>query len=927
MMTKRKDEKSVSDITKIDDLKAGVHYFDDYFELFGTEDPNFGLKQVKEKIQGIIDGGYIQSFTDMDLWQLFSTAGLLNRNSKYAPVFEKLAKMSHRNDDVVEELKKWSGDPDDKSIPLSGIRSTGEEGISADEQVIPEGGTYTTGDYDDDDPLNYDDSEFGKYNLEKKLETIFLSGEKLESFVSDPQKIKYFENSMVKKFWKEIFGTNSKENIEKIVDLVKKKGASSNPFTKAYCKKFLEEYNGAMQIRKLIPKEYSFIDKKTGQTGYPRLMQLHFTNIIRNNPFYCNFSGTGSGKTMSAVLASRIMNCKVTLIVCPNDVVEQWAGNSREEKNGDIKDIFPDSIVYSKDDVFNAKLNSNQHQYLVLNWEKFQFESVHNKLIELEKQKIDLIVLDEIQFVKIRGKTMSTRRERLEQFINGIKATNPKVKVVGLSATPVINELSEGRSLLNLITGLNHDKILKSNPTVGNAVALHEKFANMSIREKPDYQIQEDRHFIDIDGDWPGGIQSRDLIANPLMAEEILTKIRIPKILELIDGPTIIYTEYVGSSLDRRTDRVIDMLRNAVEGEGHSVAIYTGEDHSGKDLFIDGKRDVLIASRPIAVGVNGLQYRTNRLIINTLPWTNANYQQLIGRLIRYGQKENKVHVYIIRASLNGWKYDEQFKWKRIQVKKTIAECAVDGMIPQEHQVNAETATKSAVDWLKRVENGEFSVVTIRRLDARLAPIEVKKRLKKYGKDFRELNRQINVSKSETIYKQMNAKNGEMWEEYHKRLREVRKTWDVDPLDRIIESIEKLPYGIASKGIGDFGCGEAMLANKFGGNVRSFDAVACDSRVESCNIANVPVKDGDLGVVVFCQSLMGIATAWPEYIKEASRCLAKGGRLLIAESSKAIRENDRNLGDIRQIVKDNDFEINPDGCYDEYKFTFIEATKL
>ena len=176
-MTKRKDEKSVSDITKIDDLKAGVHYFEDYFQLFDSDAPNFGLKQVKEKIRGIIDGGYIQSFTDMDLWQLFSTAGLLNRNSKYAPVFEKLAKMSHRNDDVVEELKKWSGDPDDKSIPLSGIRSTGEEGISADEQVIPEGGTYTTGDYDDDDPLNYDDSEFGKYNLEKKLETIFLSGE------------------------------------------------------------------------------------------------------------------------------------------------------------------------------------------------------------------------------------------------------------------------------------------------------------------------------------------------------------------------------------------------------------------------------------------------------------------------------------------------------------------------------------------------------------------------------------------------------------------------------------------------------------------------------------------------------------------------------------------------------------------------------
>ena len=53
----------------------------------------------------------------------------------------------------------------------------------------------------------------------------------------------------------------------------------------------------------------------------------------------------------------------------------------------------------------------------------------------------------------------------------------------------------------------------------------------------------------------------------------------------------------------------------------------------------------------------------------------------------------------------------------------------------------------------------------------------------------------------------------------------------------------------------------------------------------------------------------------------------GGILLIAESAKAVRENDRNLGSIRKVVKENGFELNPEGCYDEYKFTFIEARKL
>ena len=119
----------------------------------------------------------------------------------------------------------------------------------------------------------------------------------------------------------------------------------------------------------------------------------------------------------------------------------------------------------------------------------------------------------------------------------------------------------------------------------------------------------------------------------------------------------------------------------------------------------------------------------------------------------------------------------------------------------------------------------------------------------------------------------------------------------------------------------------MLAEKFGYRVQSFDAVVRDSRVTSCNLAKVPVKDGDLGIVVFCQSLMGTAKSWPEYIQEASRCLPKGGILLIAEATKSIKENTRNLGNIREIVKEKGFELNPEGCYDEYKFTFIEARKL
>jgi helicase-like protein len=84
----------------------------------------------------------------------------------------------------------------------------------------------------------------------------------------------------------------------------------------------------------------------------------------------------------------------------------------------------------------------------------------------------------------------------------------------------------------------------------------------------------------------------------------------------------------------------------------------TGEDHSGLKLFLDKKVQVLIASRPISTGVDGLQHICNNLIINTLPWTNAQYQQLVGRLVRKGSKIDFVNVYIIKANINGFEYDD-----------------------------------------------------------------------------------------------------------------------------------------------------------------------------------------------------------------------------------------------------------------------------
>src|ERR1041385_1124546 len=158
--------------------------------------------------------------------------------------------------------------------------------------------------------------------------------------------------------------------------------------------------------------------------------------------------------------------------------------------------------------------------------------------------------------------------------MTAVRKKNENVKVLGLSATPVVNNLMEGRSLLEIITGKIYDDV-STTPTIPNAVTLYEKLSLVSIRELPKYDIDVHTEHIDVKTRIPPNdvIGLRELKRNPLTIERFLSGAKIPEIIRHIDGQTIIYTEYVTN--------IIDKLSKAVEGAGYSYALYTGADHSG----------------------------------------------------------------------------------------------------------------------------------------------------------------------------------------------------------------------------------------------------------------------------------------------------------------------------------------------------------
>jgi superfamily II DNA or RNA helicase len=809
-------------------------------DWLGYEEKQWSVRKVKDLLRDLIKSKIIYQWNEAVLYSFLLRKGLLNLESRHKQFFKNLIEASH-TDEGRNAIEEYANSDSEMPPDLSKLTPFSKEITQEQDKEIESASSQElTSLTKNADPLDYGEI--------KTAEQILAQTNVLESINVDEEAMQFYIDYSIDELWKSAF-----RDRENTVSTVKREGKNGNKYHDKVTDSFLADYEGTQNIK--IPPGYAF-------PYPPTLMQLYVAYKVNTNQYFGNFSGTGAGKTLSAVLASRILDGKMTLIVCPNDVVDQWKKS--------ILDIFPDSKVITGKEAFYQTYDENRYQYLVLNYDKFSQEESPNLILNLAKEIVDFVVLDEIHFVKKRDEESSQRRKNLDGLMTAVRKKNSNVKVLGLSATPVVNNLMEGRSLLELITGKIYDDVA-TNPTIPNAVTLYEKLSLVSIRELPKYDLDVHTEHIDVKTQIPENniISVKELKRNPLTIERFLSDAKIPEIIRHIEGQTIIYTEYV-------TD-IIEKLSKAVEDAGYSYALYTGADHSGLKRFLDKKVQVLIASRPISTGVDGLQHICNRLIINTLPWTNAQYQQLLGRLVRKGQIRDVVHVYIVKANISGYPYD-QLKWNRIQFKRTLADCAVNGRLPEKNLVTPQQAALEAVKWLERLERGEVSSVIRRDLEVELTPVEIEQRIRKYG-DFTRLNNQINAENSTTTHERM-LKDPREWEEYHRQYREARKTWSIMPYEEIIKRIKQLS---PRHQIGDFGCGEAKIMETIGRQrVYGFDHVAINDKVTACDIKKVPLADEALDVAVFSLSLMG--KNWHEYIKEAKRCLVTNGILIIAETT-------------------------------------------
>ena len=866
---------AVSGITQVRPDHPGLTWFE--------VSQKYGLRYVKGNHQVTLPfiksfvkslGDALYSLSPAEIYVLFEQQGIAKAgdNLHRSRTFDNLVEAVQSGFLPKEEIEKWveGGKGDLVEALLDPEIQSVEEAFNSVGQKVQRRDHKKKEDNPSDEAYREDvDSQLPLPTSSETLDALQAATNVLIHASSDEEAVQFLVAKAADKLWKRCF-------LDEDTTFTEAKQHRGNTYSETARNAFIEEYTRCKQLP--IPEEYSFRDPN-GISRRPKLMQRLIAYRVLTQGRVLNLSGTGTGKTLSAVLASRVIGARLTVVACPNATVEAWRDT--------ILNTFPRSEVITKPPNWQISWRTaNIPRYVVVNHEMFQnhYEGRIKRFIE--EQAADLIVVDELHKVKQRTPEQETQRRRLlTGLITDIPDGRPKPRVLGMSATPIINNLQEGKSLVELVTSKTHDEI-GSKTNVQNCMKLYQRFMTLGFRMLPKQEISREPKIYPIDATpYLEELLELGEQPHPQKVEAALVRARWPIIRQYLRKKTVVFTEYVKD--------IVPYLTEMIRQEGFSVGKFTGEEKlatvSGYQnmlhQFIEGETDILVASiRTLGTGVDGLQYICNNIIFATLPWTSTDYEQAVGRFDREGFVFDSLDIHIPKtyAVLNSgqeWSWCES-RLLRIENKKDIAKASVDGEIPDtEGQLSPAKATRYWMGWLKRLNDEGLQEIARREIKVPLDESDTKEQQRRrasYG-DFANLNARWNQAHSSVTHNRL-AENPEEWCYYHTRLLEYEKSWQVNPRVECIKHLrENLPKGAT---VGDFGCGQGHMAEALRDvhTVHSFDHIAIRPNIVSCDMSHTPLDDEVLDAVVFSLSLMGVNLR--DYIAEAYRALKLGGQLLI-----------------------------------------------
>ena len=378
------------------------------------------------------------------------------------------------------------------------------------------------------------------------------------------------------------------------------------------------------------------------------MMQKLFAYWVKEKHYYGNWSGTGVGKTYAFILASRVIDSHLTVVIGNNSSTSQLAGN--------ITRLYDDSVAVVYDGIL-PDFDMTKHNYLIFNYEKGQ-QKYSKELFDsvLDKYKVDYIVFDEVQWIKQSGNVCSSRRLVFQDFRNtSVERYDSYVSV--LTATPYTNNISEVISILTLMTGEEYKvetkNILKNTIAVENLLNSLGVLSNTKPKNVFGKEIEKNVIIDEIEGDNDTFKAFKKSLDNgPLSIYQSTLKEKLEYVWgnDLVKKGelTILYTHFTNGIVDQTRDFFTDM--------GFKVCEYTGKkkdtdpyrDKNGEVKWSEVRDnfDIILSSKPISAGVDGLQKVCNNMVILSLPWTDSDKTQLFGRIYRNNSNFDSVNIHI-----------------------------------------------------------------------------------------------------------------------------------------------------------------------------------------------------------------------------------------------------------------------------------------
>jgi superfamily II DNA or RNA helicase len=597
-------------------------------------------------------------------------------------------------------------------------------------------------------------------------------------------------------------------------------------------------------------------------------------------PYILNADDPGMGKSASFLAAVAACGIRNIVIVAPKTVADDtWCG-----PRGEIKIRLPQARIVRGLERTLADLPASRLTFYVLHYEELLNEEA---VAALAEKMFDCLCLDEIHFIKQRaGQDLTRRREALEKLRASARAA------IGLTGTPLVNELAEPMSLLQTLSQhasqFDHSRLssrrLRDIADVFEALLPHvvRRRKREVLLHLPGCDVRTvdiplppdlDAQMLEIYG-WPRSQASHALVELRKLAVEaklpyLLQRAQAARKLLILTYLTDDVSEKIAAYLDEFFPGQIAHINGSIPKNERQTLL---------DSFRspDGARVLVGTIGTIGVGLTLFDPKqadtANEIIFTDLPYTWAEFEQGLARLHREGQKQT-VRVDVLQTTTTATLRDgsahhtlDERIWALIEGKRELSDVAIDGKYDTTDA--ADKVQKALRRWLKQAREIGVEPLAVERRP------ETQSEAQKWRGEIGRL-RSLSAARADEVFADPEYTRQFLAHLETSTAAKLSHQWLRGRLTLLMRP---------DLAVVDMGCG----LNPFAGlpcRVTGLDRHDRPGQLRG-KMENPPLPDKSADVLIYSLSLYGTAADLKNYFSHAARILRGGGHLFIVEPDSA-----------------------------------------